>query len=99
MAAPQNKHNLPVLFQFSQPNHNVAVFRGADLKKAIASGLVKGFGTLGSTGGDDEERDGRSEDSGNSQYGDTDKAAADAKAAAEAQAFANSKAGAEELGS
>merc|ERR1712106_1027386 len=64
-AAPQKTHNLPVLFQFSQPGHNVAVFRGADLKKAIASGLVSGFGSLGGDGGDgksDEDRDGRSDD-------------------------------------
>merc|ERR1712106_1085213 len=40
-------HKLPVLFQFSQPSHNVAVFRGADLKKAIAAGIVPGFGSLG----------------------------------------------------
>ena len=32
-----------MLFQFQQPTHNVAVFRGADLKNAIASGLIKGF--------------------------------------------------------
>merc|ERR1712168_1787172 len=43
-AAPAGK-DLPVLFQFAQPTHNVAVFRGADLKNAIAAGLVKGFGT------------------------------------------------------
>merc|ERR1712128_30293 len=64
-AAPQKTHNLPVLFQFSQPGHNVAVFRGADLKKAIASGLVSGFGSLGGDGGDgrsEEDRDGRSDD-------------------------------------
>ena len=48
-AAPQGK-NLPVLFQFQQPTHNVAVFRGADLKNAIASGLVKGFGTGSGSG-------------------------------------------------
>merc|ERR1712117_34444 len=42
-AAPAGK-DLPVLFQFAQPTHNVAVFRGADLKNAIAAGLVKGFG-------------------------------------------------------
>jgi len=36
--------DLPVLFQFSQPSHNVAVFRGADLEKAKAAGLIKGFG-------------------------------------------------------
>merc|ERR1712200_382207 len=33
--------DLPVLFQFSQPTHNVAVFRGADLEKARAAGLIK----------------------------------------------------------
>merc|ERR1712029_215029 len=43
-AAPAGK-DLPVLFQFAQPTHNVAVFRGADLKNAIAAGLVKGFGS------------------------------------------------------
>ena len=62
VAAPQKTHNLPVLFQFSQPGHNVAVFRGADLKKAIASGLVSGFGSLGGSGADG--RDGRSEENG-----------------------------------
>ena len=42
--------NLPVLFSFSQPSHNVAVFRGADLQRAIASGAVKGFGGAGGLG-------------------------------------------------
>jgi hypothetical protein len=42
--------NLPVLFSFSQPSHNVAVFRGADLQRAIASGAVKGFGGVGGLG-------------------------------------------------
>ena len=78
-AAPQNNHNLPVLFQFSQPGHNVAVFRGADLKKAIASGLVSGFGNLGASGA--EGRDGRSDDDGAGSYSD---AAADASIAADA---------------
>merc|ERR1712123_562215 len=50
MAEPQSTHNLPVLFQFSQPGHNVAVFRGAQLKQAIADGLVPGFGNLGRSG-------------------------------------------------
>jgi len=58
-AAPMD-HNLPVLFQFSQPSHNVAVFRGADLKKAIAAGIVPGFGSLGAGS---EGRDGKSVDS------------------------------------
>merc|ERR1712123_539202 len=49
-ADPQSTHNLPVLFQFSQPGHNVAVFRGAQLKQAIADGLVPGFGNLGRSG-------------------------------------------------
>ena len=49
IAAPLK--DLPVLFQFQQPTHNVAVFRGADLKNAIAAGLVKGFpGASGSAG-------------------------------------------------
>jgi len=65
-AAPQSKHNLPVLFQFSHPTHNVAVFRGADLKKAIAAGVVKGFGSLGgdsdAASSEQENRDGRSDD-------------------------------------
>jgi len=55
-AAPM-EHNLPVLFQFSQPSHNVAVFRGADLKKAIAAGIVPGFGSLGAGS---QGRDGKS---------------------------------------
>merc|ERR1711936_740070 len=65
-AAPQSKHNLPVLFQFSHPTHNVAVFRGAALKQAIAAGVVKGFGSLGgdsdaANAGAQEDRDGRSD--------------------------------------
>merc|ERR1719215_2233602 len=44
-AAPAADKDLPVLFSFKQPTHNVAVFRGADLKNAIAAGLVKGFGS------------------------------------------------------
>jgi len=62
-SAPQ-KHNLPVLFQFSQPSHSVSVFRGADLKKAIAAGIVPGFGSLGNSANSadsDEDREGRSE--------------------------------------
>merc|ERR1712027_188651 len=55
-----------VLFQFSHPTHNVAVFRGADLKKAIAAGVVKGFGSLGgdsdAASSGQENRDGRSDD-------------------------------------
>merc|ERR1712119_134714 len=44
------KHNLPVLFQYEEPGHSVAVFRGAELKQAIAAGLVPGFGNLGRQG-------------------------------------------------
>merc|ERR1719435_622146 len=44
------KHNLPVLFQYEEPGHSVAVFRGAELKQAIAAGLVPGFGNLGRKG-------------------------------------------------
>merc|ERR1712083_634460 len=42
----QNTHNLPVLFKYEEPTHSVAVFRGAQLKQAIAAGLVPGFGNL-----------------------------------------------------
>merc|ERR1711862_635788 len=49
-AAPAADKDLPVLFSFKQPTHNVAVFRGADLKNAIAAGLVKGFGASGAGG-------------------------------------------------
>merc|ERR1711942_349900 len=43
-------HNLPVLFQYADKAHNVAVFRGAELKQAIADGLVPSFGNLGREG-------------------------------------------------
>merc|ERR1712106_880051 len=43
-------HNLPVLFQYEDPSHSVAVFRGAELRQAIAAGLVPGFGNLGRSG-------------------------------------------------
>merc|ERR1712201_5764 len=60
----QNKKGLPVLFQFSQPSHNVAVFRGAELKAAIAAGIVPGFGSLNkaAASASDENREGRSDD-------------------------------------
>merc|ERR1712112_673667 len=45
------KHNLPQLFSYDHGNHAVAVYRGAALKQAIAAGLVKGFGSLGSGAG------------------------------------------------
>jgi len=53
--------NLPVLFQFSQPSHNVAVFRGADLERAKAAGLFGGLKTASSGAGDES-------DSGSSSY-------------------------------
>merc|ERR1711970_1130700 len=75
------KHNLPVLFQYEEPGHSVAVFRGAELKQAIAAGLVPGFGNLGRKGKvivDDSA--------------DDMAAAAAAKAAAEAKAAADARA-------
>merc|ERR1712098_413170 len=39
-----------VLFQYADQKHNVAVFRGAELKQAIAAGLVPGFSNLGREG-------------------------------------------------
>merc|ERR1711892_918007 len=49
-AAQKTPHNLPVLFQYDYPSHSVAVFRGAELRQAIAAGLVPGFGNLGRSG-------------------------------------------------
>ena len=72
LAAPQ-EHNLPVLFQFSHPTHNVAVFRGADLKKAIAAGIVKGFGNnnnAAAASDDDGGFDGVDDDGGCGDDGD-----------------------------
>jgi len=74
----EGSKKLPVLFQFSQPSHNVAVFRGADLKKAIAAGIVPGFGNLKNGANDDEDREGRSDDDSDS---DASTAAATAAAA------------------
>merc|ERR1712106_774382 len=76
MGGQENSNKLPVLFQFSQPSHNVAVFRGADLKKAIAAGIVPGFGNLKSGANSDEDREGRSDDDSDSAA----TAAADASA-------------------
>merc|ERR1712112_79321 len=45
------KHDLPQLFAYDHGNHAVAVYRGAALKAAIAAGLVKGFGSLGTGAG------------------------------------------------
>ena len=49
-ASVSGDSNLPVLFQFSQPSHSVSVFRGADLERAKAAGLIKGLGAGGSSG-------------------------------------------------
>merc|ERR1712025_666883 len=75
----QNKKGLPVLFQFSQPSHNVAVFRGAELKAAIAAGIVPGFGSLNkaAASASDENREGRSDDDSDAD------ASADASTAAD----------------
>merc|ERR1719232_220712 len=77
------KHNLPVLFQYEEPGHSVAVFRGAELKQAIAAGLVPGFGNLG--------RQGKKIDTSADDMAAA-KAAADARAAAEAKAAADARA-------
>merc|ERR1712083_118762 len=84
----QNTHNLPVLFKYEEPTHSVAVFRGAQLKQAIAAGLVPGFGNLGS-------RQGKKVDSAAEDMAAA-KAAADAKARARAEAEARARAEAEE---
>ena len=76
-AAQETPHNLPVLFQYADKGHSVAVFRGAELKQAIAAGLVPGFGNLGRTG--------KKIDNGAAAAA---RAAADARAAAEARARA-----------
>merc|ERR1712026_607225 len=88
-AAPQATHNLPVLFSFSQPGHNVAVFRGADLKKAIAAGLVTGLKGSGDDGA------AAAKAAADARAAAEAKAAADARAAAEARAAAQARAAAE----
>merc|ERR1712119_179402 len=79
-AAQETPHNLPVLFQYEEPTHSVAVFRGAQLRQAIAAGLVSGFGNLGSRAG--KKIDTSADDMAAA------KAAAAARAAAEARARA-----------
>merc|ERR1711970_1548946 len=78
--AQETPHNLPVLFQYEEPTHSVAVFRGAQLRQAIAAGLVPGFGNLGSRTG--KKIDTTADDMAAA------KAAAAARAAAEARARA-----------
>merc|ERR1711887_447549 len=94
------KHNLPVLFQYEEPGHSVAVFRGAELKQAIAAGLVPGFGNLGRKG--KVIVDDSADDMAAAKAAAEAKAAADAraraaaaKAAAAARAAAEAKAAAE----
>merc|ERR1712106_731947 len=72
-AAQKPTHNLPVLFQYEEPGHSVAVFRGAQLKQAIAAGLVPGFGNLG--------RGGKKIDTSAADMAAAKAAAADARAA------------------
>merc|ERR1711887_18749 len=84
------KHNLPVLFQYEEPGHSVAVFRGAELKQAIAAGLVPGFGNLGRQG--KVIVDDSADDMADAKAAAAAKAAADARAAAEAKAAADARA-------
>merc|ERR1711982_168542 len=77
-------HNLPVLFQYADKAHNVAVFRGAELRQAIAAGLVPGFGNLG--------REGKMIDTSADDMAAADQAAAAARAAADARAAAGARA-------
>merc|ERR1711970_147069 len=92
------KHNLPVLFQYEEPGHSVAVFRGAELKQAIAAGLVPGFGNLGRQGKvivDDSADDMAAAKAAADAKASADaraRAAADARAAAEAKAAADARA-------
>merc|ERR1712183_1099065 len=86
-------HNLPVLFQYADKAHNVAVFRGAELRQAIAAGLVPGFGNLGREG---KMIDTSADDMAAAEASAAARAAADARArAAAAQAAANARAAAD----
>merc|ERR1711892_902608 len=80
-AAQKPTHNLPVLFQYEEPGHSVAVFRGAQLKQAIAAGLVPGFGNLGRGG---KKIDTNAADMAAAKAAATARAAADARARAAA---------------
>merc|ERR1719320_963534 len=84
------KHNLPVLFQYEEPGHSVAVFRGAELKQAIAAGLVPGFGNLGRQG---KKIDTSADDMAAAKAAAAARAAADARVrAAAAKAAADARA-------
>merc|ERR1712083_216702 len=80
-------HNLPVLFQYADKAHNVAVFRGAELKQAIAAGLVPGFGNLGREGKKIDDSAAKAAAAARAAAEARDRAAA-AKAAADARAAA-----------
>merc|ERR1712183_46384 len=90
----QNTHNLPVLFKYEEPTHSVAVFRGAQLKQAIAAGLVPGFGNLGSREG--KKIDSAAEDMAAAKAAAEERARAEAAARARAEAAARARAEAEE---
>merc|ERR1711982_324847 len=79
-------HNLPVLFQYADKAHNVAVFRGAELRQAIAAGLVPGFGNLG--------REGKMIDTSADDMAAADQAAAEARERAAAAKAARARAAA-----
>merc|ERR1712212_1438617 len=88
--AQETPHNLPVLFKYEEPTHSVAVFRGAQLKQAIAAGLVPGFGNLGSRQG--KKIDSAAEDMAAAKAAADAKARADERARAEAAARARAEA-------
>merc|ERR1711942_213385 len=86
-------HNLPVLFQYADKAHNVAVFRGAELKQAIADGLVPGFGNLGREGKMIDDSAAKAAAAARAAAEARERAAA-AKAAADARAAATARAAA-----
>merc|ERR1711892_522249 len=88
-SAQKPTHNLPVLFQYEEPGHSVAVFRGVQLKQAIAAGLVPGFGNLGRGG---KKIDTNAADMTATKAATAARAAADARAKAAADARAASAA-------
>merc|ERR1711874_892907 len=87
------KHNLPVLFQYEEPGHSVAVFRGAELRQAIAAGLVPGFGNLGGRTGKDLVDTSADDMAAAMAAADARARAAAAKAAADARAAEAARAG------
>merc|ERR1711892_113962 len=85
-AAQKPTHNLPVLFQYEEPGHSVAVFRGAELKQAIAAGLVPGFGSRSGKKIDTSATDRAAARAAADARAAAARAAADARAAAAAAA-------------